>query len=259
MSINNNPEPGKESGSIFFEKKKHEPRPIPTIVHDEPSTDEYGENNDDDSKVAAIVLPIIVALLLLALIGGYFFFNPQASKRNRRHTESTADTTVKVNDRTDETRMFNDTGRPARVLADTNDSDELRPDESALDAALASAGAQSGEITVSLIWYNSDDVDLHILTPGGSEIYYGNRNTGGGSLDVDANAEVMMDMPVENIFFENPSTGEYQVWIEDFTDRNDGYTSYLVRITVGDQSRIFEGHIDGTGTDVDILTFGYDG
>ena len=259
MSSNNNSEPGKDNGSIFFEKKKYEPRPIPNIVHDEPAGDDFSDGTDDDKKIAGIILPIVAVLVLLALIGGYIMLNPQSNKKSRNKNSDSEESTVQTDDRSDETRMFNDTGRPAGVIADTNDPDELRPGESDLDEALASAGAGSGEITVSLIWYNSDDVDLHILTPSGTELYYGNRYVDTGSLDVDANAEVMMDMPVENIFFENPPAGTYEVWIEDFTDRNDGYTSYLVRITVGDQSRIYEGHIDGTGTDVDILTFGYDG
>ena len=132
------------------------------------------------------------------------------------------------------------------------------PDESTLDDTLNDLNAGTGEITVSLLWDSTDDVDLHILTPDGSEIYYGNRSTGGGELDIDANTSSnMMDNPVENIFFTTPAAGTYTVWIEDYNDRTDGPTNYIVRVTVGDQSQTFEGTIDVTDTRNDIITFNY--
>ena len=133
-------------------------------------------------------------------------------------------------------------------------------DESTMDDVLSELNAGTGEITVSLLWDSTDDVDLHIMTPDGSEIYYGNRNAGGGELDIDANTSSnMMDNPVENIFFPTPATGTYSVWINDYSDRTDGTTSYIVRVTVGGQSQTFEGTIDGTGTRIDIITFEYGG
>ncbi len=133
-------------------------------------------------------------------------------------------------------------------------------DESTMDDVLNELNAGTGEITVSLLWDSTDDVDLHISTPDGSEIYYGNRSAGGGELDIDANAGGnMMDNPVENIFFPTPAAGTYSVWINDYSDRTDGTTSYIVRVTVGGQSQTFEGTIDGTGTRIDIITFEYGG
>ena len=133
-------------------------------------------------------------------------------------------------------------------------------DESTLDQTLSSLGAGSGEITVSMLWDTDDDLDLHMLTPDGSEIYYSNRNAGGGELDYDANVGGRtMDNPIENIFFEVPGEGIYQVWIVDYSDRSDGTTNYIVRVTVGDQSQTFSGTIDGSGTTVDIVTFEYGG
>jgi uncharacterized protein YfaP (DUF2135 family) len=133
-------------------------------------------------------------------------------------------------------------------------------DENTLDQTLNSLGAGSGEITVSMLWDTDDDLDLHMLTPDGSEIYYSNRNAGGGELDYDANVGGRtMDNPIENIFFEVPGEGIYQVWIVDYSDRSDGTTNYIVRVTVGDQSQTFSGTIDGSGTTVDIVTFEYGG
>ena len=54
---------------------------------------------------------------------------------------------------------------------------------------LAESGAMSGVLQCSLLWNNTDDLDLYCDTPSGDEIYYGNRKAAGGHLDVDANAD----------------------------------------------------------------------
>ena len=139
-----------------------------------------------------------------------------------------------------------------------SEGDGTEPDESELDSVLDSLNAGTGEITISMLWDTDDDLDLHVETPDGSEIYYGNREDAGGYLDVDANVGGRtMDNPVENIYFDSPSAGTYSVWIEDYSDRTDGTTSYLVRVTVGDQSQTFSGTIDGSSNEVPIISFNY--
>ena len=133
--------------------------------------------------------------------------------------------------------------------------------EGALDEQLSSLGAMSGEITISLMWDSADDLDLHVFTPDGSEIYFANDVAGGGELDVDSNAfeDEISDSPVENIYFAEPAPGEYWVYIDNYMDRSDGETNYLVRVTVGDQSETFRGTIDGTDTVIEVVGFQYDG
>jgi hypothetical protein len=214
--------------------------------------EEYDNDSDIGKKIAGVVIPLVSVLLLFAVLGGvYYMMNKDAfssSKKTSGRAAYDPDDDDDDDDRDDDDDDDDD--------GDSNAS-LIRPEESELNAALAAAGAGTGDITISLMWYNSDDVDLHVETPNGFELYYGNRDVQNGHLDVDANAEVMMDEPVENIYFEDPAVGSYSVWIEDYSDRNDGYTSYIVRITVDGHSRLYEGHIDGSGTDVDILTFGY--
>lgn len=136
-------------------------------------------------------------------------------------------------------------------------STDSGPDESDLDAVLQDLGAGTGEITVSMLWDTDDDLDLHMSTPDGSEIYYSNREAGGGYLDVDANVGGRtMDNPVENIYFESPQTGSYSIWIENYSDRTDGPTNYIVRVTAGGESQTFSGTIDGETT-VQIASFTY--
>ncbi|MBQ9384577.1 MAG: zinc-ribbon domain-containing protein, partial [Ruminiclostridium sp.] len=44
-------------------------------------------------------------------------------------------------------------------------------------------GAGVGPITVTLAWQTHDDLDLHMITPDGSRIYYRNKTAQGGTLD----------------------------------------------------------------------------
>jgi Mg-chelatase subunit ChlD len=53
---------------------------------------------------------------------------------------------------------------------------------------LQSQNAQTGQITCSLIWESTDDLDLHCTAPDGTHIDFSNKKGGGGNLDVDMNA-----------------------------------------------------------------------
>jgi len=68
--------------------------------------------------------------------------------------------------------------------------------------------ARIGDVTVTLVWDDWDDLDLHVITPQGKEIYYGNREADGGMLDVDMNAwERCSKEPIENVFFGDAERG----------------------------------------------------
>ena len=134
------------------------------------------------------------------------------------------------------------------------------PTSGSMDGTLIERGARTGKITLSTMWNRFDDVDLHCEAPGDAHIYYGNKTAGGGQLDVDANAggQRILD-PVENIYFENPKNGHYKIYLNEYADRSDDSASYLVRIDVDGEVREFRGTIDGTGTDIPIYEFDYNG
>jgi len=62
------------------------------------------------------------------------------------------------------------------------------------------------------------DLDLHVLTPGGEEIYWQEKaDSTGGELDVDCFCTECAQGPNENIFWPYssfPPAGEYEFWVE---------------------------------------------
>jgi hypothetical protein len=97
------------------------------------------------------------------------------------------------------------------------------------------AGTPSGTLVVQLSWDTDADLDLHVLTPEGVEIFVRNPNstqppppgkpvdpdawTMGGILDLDSNAECVSDgRRRENVFWTvPPPKGSYAVRVDTFS------------------------------------------
>jgi uncharacterized protein YfaP (DUF2135 family) len=60
------------------------------------------------------------------------------------------------------------------------------------------------------------DLDLHVLTPSGKEIYYSNKKKDGGELDIDCLCSNCPNGPNENIFWTEGTApkGTYKFWVE---------------------------------------------
>ncbi len=132
-------------------------------------------------------------------------------------------------------------------------------DEERMIHVLDDLDAGRGAITVSLMWDGADDLDLHVFTPNGGEIYWDNTEADGGILDIDANrsSDSVSSSPVENIYFADPVSGEYWVYIYNYEDRSSGSTNYIVRLSVGGRSETFSGTIDGEDSTIEITGFRY--
>jgi hypothetical protein len=90
--------------------------------------------------------------------------------------------------------------------------DDLRE----LDSRLDRESAKTGDVQISLMWSNRNDVDLHVMTPSGEFINFAHRRSEcRGTLDVDMNAERHSDKPVENIFWPTGQAphGVYKVYV----------------------------------------------
>jgi molybdopterin converting factor small subunit len=88
-----------------------------------------------------------------------------------------------------------------------------------LQARLDREGARSGDVQISLMWDNYNDLDLHVVCPSGERIHGGNKiSECGGELDVDANVRPETKKPVENVVWDDETAqpGEYQVYVHHY-------------------------------------------
>jgi len=112
---------------------------------------------------------------------------------------------------------------------------------------LKQAGAKTGEVVASLMWNNVDDLDLHVLTPSGGHIYYGQkRSSCGGELDVDMNAGFTQSTePVENIYWAKAPLGKYRVSVIQYNNRSQEQTvPFEVHVNVRGEVKKFEGKFE---------------
>lgn len=101
----------------------------------------------------------------------------------------------------------------------------------------AAGGDVSGVIRVSLSWHNYDDLDLHVIEPGGYAIHWYNKrqlSPTGGMLDVDMNAGGGDSRePVENVTWQRmPWAGDYLVRVHQYQQREHTDIGYEVEIEI---------------------------
>ena len=117
---------------------------------------------------------------------------------------------------------------------------------------LAREGAKTGDVQVSLIWNNYNDLDLHVVCPSGERIFFDNRNSKcGGELDVDMNVKPASRKPVENVYWpENKAPrGTYKVYIHHYAKHNKGFrsnkdpTEFRVLVDMEGTKKEFKGEI----------------
>lgn len=114
--------------------------------------------------------------------------------------------------------------------------------KSQIKQAVKDRGGQvEAEVRISMHFPDTtDDYDLHLLEPGGFEIYYPNRRSLsrlGGMLDLDAqgtDGHFPPDKRVENIVYPSISTmrdGDYKVWNHNYSGRG-VHTSFTVETEI---------------------------
>jgi len=116
----------------------------------------------------------------------------------------------------------------------------------------------TGELRISLSWNYVSDLDLYVQTPAGDVISFGNRDAGGGVLDVDdcVGGGCLDDSMthVENIYFPmQPPVGEYRVWVNNFDGRRSG--PFEIQVS-GEASTTFSGTLPAAVVDSQVFTFG---
>lgn len=116
---------------------------------------------------------------------------------------------------------------------------------------LSATGAETGEITATLLWDSDADLDLVVHCPSGPALDYLSPEGCGGTLDVDANAARtrLSERPVENVFWPagqaTPGTYKIMVRYEPRKDeRSPRSVPFQVRLIRDGQEQVFKGTID---------------
>ncbi len=127
-----------------------------------------------------------------------------------------------------------------------------------MEDTLEQMGAGHGKVNISLGWKTSDDLDLHVITPNGGEIYYNNRTADGGVLDVDMQVSEIVASPAEHVDFASPPSGAYSVSVVNYRDRTEGSDSpFVVVVEIEGKKKVYELTAGGDGSRTSVCRFTY--
>ena len=93
-----------------------------------------------------------------------------------------------------------------------------------------------GDVHVTLTWQKNVDLDLHVIEPGGTEVYFQNLTSpSGGALDRDNECTQMRVGKPENVFWPVAPHGTYGVKVVYFancTSQPTGPVAFVLRVLV---------------------------
>src|SRR3954469_1228602 len=96
----------------------------------------------------------------------------------------------------------------------------------------------TGDVQVTLLWADGNDLDLHVIDPSGAEIYFTHPTSpSGGTLDHDDTAGCSSTgTHVENVFWATGTAprGNYKVFVKNYGPCS-GPAPYTLRVTVNGQ------------------------
>lgn len=153
---------------------------------------------------------------------------------------------------------------PSKPLEDRQDDIDAE-----IRQRLLKAGGrfENCSVRASLIWNTHDDLDLHVVTPNGEEIFYGSKHSRcGGELDVDRNAHHPFTRePVENIRWAKGTApvGTYQVIVRNYAHHESvpKDINFKVELEIDGKVESFEGVIpkgmEGPRSDITAFKFTY--
>jgi len=142
-------------------------------------------------------------------------------------------------------------------------------------ARLAREGGRFGDVTISLLWNDQTDLDLHVTLPSGEKIFYSNKKSacGNAELDVDMNAGggKWSKEPVENVYagdaekgVEAPQ-GRYKVQVHNYAFHSDEGLAvprevpFTVSVRMHGDVLEYHGTCTHASQVVDVIEFDYQG
>jgi len=109
----------------------------------------------------------------------------------------------------------------------------------------------TGDVQVTANWDTDADVDLHVVDPGGWEVFWGDRTSPtGGELDLDSNAACATDgVRNENITWAvgTAPQGTYTVRLDYWSSCDASATNWTVLVNNGGDVSIHHGTFHGSG------------
>lgn len=148
-------------------------------------------------------------------------------------------------------------------------------DSDGIGKRLLRESAQKGDITISLAWDTTDDLDLHVILPNEEEISFSHKTSTSFPcmLDVDMNVGGESKEPVENVFAGNlekmveAPQGHYTVIVQNYAYHERGASRenlaipFRVVIETNGVKETFHGQCQGTGprSNVKVHEFNYQG
>lgn len=109
--------------------------------------------------------------------------------------------------------------------------------DSVKERVKAAGGNVTGDVRVSLSWFNTDDLDLHVYEPNGAYIYFGNKVSAHtkGTLDVDMNVTNPVRDAVENVTWDKLEMmipGKYLIEVDNYTHRENANYGFNLQVEV---------------------------
>lgn len=147
--------------------------------------------------------------------------------------------------------------------------DRRKDIDAEIKARVVAAGGQYDHVDIraSLLWNNTNDLDLHLVPPSGEEIYFGHKQSAcGGWLDVDMNVRGDTIKPVENVRWAkgHAPAGHYKLYVQNYRyySSPEAATPFRVELEVGGEVKQFDGTIPagctGFQSNQVIAEFDYD-
>lgn len=97
-------------------------------------------------------------------------------------------------------------------------------------------GNVEAKLRVSLAWFNTDDLDIHVRLSNGRHIFYGDK---GNILDVDMNVRGETRTPVENLAWNYLPDGTYEIWVNNFQKRETTDVGFVIEVEYGGRLQQF--------------------